>query len=181
MRQKGLISVRRRKFKPQTTDSNHNLPIAEGWLYLTVIIDLFSRRVIGWATSSSLRAERACRALEMALIRRGRPSDFVYHSDRGVQYASELFRNDLARYNIAPSMSRKGNCYDNAVAESFFDTLKVELVHRHRFASREVARTLIIDFIEEFYNQNRIHSTLGFISPADYESLFTMPRQSCVH
>ncbi len=98
-----------------------------------------------------------------------------------MQYASELFRRDLAVHNITPSMSRKGNCYDNAVAESFFDTLKVELVHRHRFATRDVARLLIIDFIEEFYNQNRIHSTLGFLSPADYENLFTIPQKNCVH
>lgn len=138
MRQKGLISVRRRKFLPQTTDSNHDLPIAEnllnrdftatapnqrwvgdityistaeGWLYLAVIIDLFSRRVVGWATSSSLKAELVCRAMEMAVFRRGNPLDLVYHSDRGIQYASSRFRSALENFKITPSMSRKGNCY----------------------------------------------------------------------
>lgn len=208
MREKGLISVRRRKFRPQGTDSKHDLPIAdnlleqeftatapdqrwvgdityietaEGWLYLAFIIDLFARRVIGWAMSSRPTAELACRAMEMALQRRGRPMDLVYHSDRGVQYASAEFRNLLSRFGVTPSMSRKGNCYDNAVAESFLDTLKVELVHRYKFATRNVARILIIAYMEEFYNQNRIHSTLGFFSPAEYEELMTNPSQNRVH
>lgn len=143
MREKSLISVRRRKFRPCTTDSDHALPIAEnlleqefiatapnqrwvgdityiatdeGWLYLAVIIDLFSRKVVGWSTSSMLKADLACRAMEMAVIRRGRPADLVYHSDRGIQYASAEFRALLERFRITPSMSRKGNCYDNAVA-----------------------------------------------------------------
>jgi putative transposase len=193
MRQNGLISVRRRKFRPQTTDSNHEHPIAEnllardftasapnqrwvgditylwtaqGWLYVAVIIDLFSRKVVGWASSASLNSELACRALDMAIFRRGKPKDLVYHSDRGVQYASLVFRQRLKSYGVTPSMSRKGNCWDNAVAESFFDTFKVEFVHRYKFTSRESAR---IDFIEEFYNVNRIHSSLGFFSPAEFE------------
>ena len=208
MREKELVSVRRRKFRPQTTDSNHDLPIAEnlldqeftatepnqrwvgdityiwtthGWLYLAVIIDLFGRRVVGWATSSSPTAELACRALEMAVVRRGKPKDLVYHSDRGIQYASTRFREALASFRITPSMSRRGNCYDNAVAESFFDTLKVELIHRYKFASRAVARLLLIDYIEEFYNIHRIHSTLGYFSPAEYEKLMASPPKNCVH
>ena len=208
MRTNALISVRRRKFRPQTTDSNHELPIAEnlleqeftatapnqrwvgdftyiwtaqGWLYLAVILDLFSRKVVGWATSSSPNAELACRALEMAVVRRGKPKDLVCHSDRGIQYASSKFREMLASFRITPSMSRKGNCYDNAVAESFFDTLKVELVHRYKFANRSVARMLLIDYIEEFYNNNRIHSTLGVFSPAEYEKLMASPPENRVH
>jgi transposase InsO family protein len=208
MRKNALISVRRRKFKPQGTDSNHDLPIAknlleqrfeatqpnqrwvgdityiwtaQGWLYLAAIIDLFSRRVVGWATSAYPDAELVCRALEMAVVRRGRPQDLVYHSDRGVQYASSKFRQTLALFHITPSMSRRGNCYDNAVAESFFDTLKVELVHRYKFANRAIARMLLIDYIEEFYNNNRIHSTLGFFSPAEYETLMASPSQNRVH
>lgn len=208
MQRKALISVRRRKFRPQATDSNHDLPIAdnlleqdftatapnqrwvgdityiqtaEGWLYLAVIIDLFARRVVGWATSTSPKADLACRALEMAVLRRGKPEDLVYHSDRGIQYASSDFRKTLARFDILPSMSRKGNCYDNAVAESFFDTLKVELVHRYKFTNRSIARMLLIDFMEEFYNEYRIHSTLGFFSPAEYEDLMATPKKNCVH
>lgn len=203
MQKNALISVRRRKFRPQTTDSNHDQPIAknhleqdftattpnqrwvgdityirtnEGWLYLAIVIDLFSRKVIGWSTSCSPRAELACRAIEMAILRRGKPLELVYHSDRGIQYASAEFRKVLTRFNILPSMSRKGNCYDNAVAESFFDTLKVELVHRYKFNTRETARILLIDFIEEFYNQYRIHSTLGFESPVEYERLMEKPQ-----
>ena len=208
MQQKALVSVRRRKFRPQTTDSKHDLPIAdnlleqdftatepnqrwvgdityiqtaEGWLYLAVIIDLFARRVVGWATSASPKADLACRALEMAVLRRGKPLELVYHSDRGIQYASSDFRRTLARFDILPSMSRKGNCYDNAVAESFFDTLKVELVHRYKFANRCVARLLLVDFMEEFLNEHRIHSTLGFLSPAEYEDLMTNTQKNCVH
>lgn len=208
MRKNALISVRRRKYRPQSTDSNHALPIAEnllqqeftatqpnqrwvgdityiwtaqGWLYLATILDLFSRKVVGWATSFSPSAELACKALEMAVVRRGKPQDLVYHSDRGVQYASSKFRETLASFHITPSMSRRGNCYDNAVAESFFDTLKVELAHRYKFANQSIARMLLIDYIEEFYNNNRIHSTLGFFSPAEYETLMASPSINRVH
>ncbi len=150
-------------------------------MYLAVIIDLFARRVVGWATSSSLKADLTCRALEMAVLRRGKPKDLVYHSDRGVQYASFEFRSTLKRFGITPSMSRKGNCYDNAAAESFMDTIKVELVHRYKFANRAVARMLLIDFMEEFYNQHRIHSTLGFCSPVEYENLMSNTKKVGVH
>ena len=208
MSESGLVSVRRRKFRPATTDSSHGLPVVEnllnqdfttaapnerwvgdityvptdqGFLYLAVILDLFSRRVIGWATSASPHAELTCRALDMAMFRRGKPGDLVYHSDRGSQYASSAFRSQLEAYGITASMSRTGNCYDNAVAESFFDTLKVECLHRYRFASRQGARTMIADFIEEFYNVNRSHSSLGFFSPAEYEEMHIRPPNDCVH
>ena len=198
MRKKRLISMRRRKYCPQSTDSNHDLPVAEnlleqefsatgpnqrwdgdityiwtaqGWLYLAVILDLFSPRVVGWATSFAPKADLACRAMEMAVVRRGRPQDLVHHSDRGIQYASTKFRPTLSAFGIAPSMSRKGNCYDNSVAESFFDTLKVELVHRYKFATRTVARMLLIDYLGEFDNLNRIYSTLGCFNPAEYKKL----------
>ena len=191
-----IVSVHRRRFKPQCTDSNHEHPVAENvlgqefsatrpnqkwvgdityiwtaevWLYLAVILDLFSRKVVGWATSSRPTAELACRAFEMAVFRRGRPSDLVYHSDRGVQYASFEFRRRLQSLGVTPSMSRRGNCYDNAVAESFFHTLKVEWIRRHRYASRWAAKCMIADYIEEFYNTNRSHSSLGNFSPVEYE------------
>ena len=199
MHEEGVISVHHKRFKPQTTNSKHEFPVSanvldrqfsstrpnekwvgdityiwtdEGWLYLATIIDLFSRRVIGWATSSSPSAELACRALEMAVFRRGKPSDLVYHSDRGVQYASLEFRRRLKALSITSSMSRKGNCYDNAVAESFFHTLKVELIHRHKFSTKWSVRTLLADYIEEFYNTNRAHSTIGYCSPVDFEKAF---------
>lgn len=127
--------------------------------------------MVDWATSSSPNAELACRAFEMAIFRRGKPLNLVYHSDRGVQYASFEFRRRLEILGVTPSMSRKGNCYDNAVAESFFHTLKVELVHRFNFTSRQSARTLIVDYIEEFYHSFRIHSTLGILSPVEFEDL----------
>ena len=199
MRQEGVKSVHSKRFKPQGTDSNHEFPVAdnlleqnfkasrpnekwvgdityiwtkEGWLYLAVIIDLFSRKVIGWAISYSPSAELACRALEMAVIRRGRPTNLVYHSDRGSQYASFEFRRRLKALGIVLRMSRKGNCYDNAVAESFFHTLKVELVNRQPFICRWAARTLLADYIEEFYFTNRSHSAIGFCSPVDFELRF---------
>lgn len=196
MRKERVKSVHSKRFKPQGTDSNHEFPVAdnlleqnfkasqpnekwvgdityiwtsEGWLYLAVIIDLFSRKVIGWATSRHPDAGLACKALEMAVFRRGRPRNLVYHSDRGSQYASFEFRRRLKALGIVLSMSRKGNCYDNAVAESFFHTLKVELVNRQPFTTRWAARTLLADYIEEFYNTNRAHSTLGYCSPVDFE------------
>lgn len=199
MRDERIISVHRKRFKPQGTDSNHGLPVAdnvlrqqftasapnqkwvgdityiptsEGWLYLAVIVDLFSRRVVGWATGKSPNAELAIRAFDMAVFRRGRPRDLVYHSDRGSQYASFQFRRRLQACGITPSMSRLGNCYDNAVAESFFHTLKVELIHRYRFINRESARVNVVGYIEDFYNCNRAHSTIGLNSPADFELNF---------
>lgn len=199
MHKEGIKSVHSKRFRAQMTDSNHQFPVAdnlleqdfeatrpnekwvgdityiwtsEGWLYLAFILDLFSRKVVGWATSRSPDAELVCRALEMAVFRRGKPNNLVYHSDRGSQYASFEFRRRLKALGITLSMSRKGNCYDNAVAESFIHTLKVELVNRNKFTTRWAARTFIADYIEEFYNTNRAHSTIGFCSPTDFEANF---------
>ena len=196
MRAERLISVHRKKYRPQTTNSTHSLPVAEnllkqdfsaskpnekwvgdityvptaeGWLYLAVIIDLFSRRVVGWATGSSLHAELACCALRMAAFRRGNPTDVVYHSDRGIQYASAEFQTALSDLKATPSMSRKGNAYDNAVAESFYHSLKVERVHRFRYRTRQKARLSIADYIERFYNSDRLHSSIGYRSPVEFE------------
>jgi len=196
MQQERLISVHHKKFCPQTTNSAHDLPIAdnllqqdfsatapnqkwvgdityiptaEGWLYLAVIIDLFSRRVVGWATGASLHAQLACAALRMAAFRRGNPQAVVYHSDRGIQYASAEFRAALSALKATPSMSRKGNAYDNAVAESFYHSLKVERVHRFRYQTRMEARLSVVDYIERFYNSDRIHSPIGYRSPVEFE------------
>jgi transposase InsO family protein len=185
-----------RKRLPRTTDSAHGKPIAEnllardftasgpnrkwvadityldtneGWLYLAVVLDVFSRRVVGWAAADHLRSKLIEEALKMALTHR-RPTcedGLIHHSDRGSQYASESFRQLLERHHITCSMSRKGNCYDNAVMESFFGTLKTEL--DEPLATRAVARRELFEYIEVFYNRQRLHSTLGYMSPAAYE------------
>ena len=197
MRQEGIQARRKRKFR-RTTDSKHDLPIApnvlerdfeadapneawvtdityvwtlEGWLYLAAILDLFSRRVVGWATSASLDRGLALDALHMALQGRQPPPGLVHHSDRGCQYASHDYRAVLDAHGIVCSMSRKGDCWDNAVAESFFGSLKAELINDQEFATRAEARSAIFDYIEVFYNRRRRHSYLGFLSPAHYERL----------
>jgi putative transposase len=143
---------------------------AEGWLYLAVFLDLFSRRVIGWSMSDSLDATLAQSALAMALLARAPSGSLVVHSDRGVQYAAGDFRRMLSDWSITPSMSRRGNCYDNAVSESFFATLKKELVHRERFETRADAASAIFEYIEVFYNRLRLHSTIDYVSPVEYEN-----------
>ena len=203
MRELGLCATPPRGFKPMTTDSNHTHPIApntldrhfrrdepnqgwvtdityvptdEGWLFLAVVIDLHSRRVVGHATADHLKASLVLDAMDMALHRRApaagswRGQQLLVHSDRGVQYACDACRTLLAAHGIDRSMSRVGNCYDNAVAESFFATIKRELIHRHRFATRGVAAGAIFEWIEVFYNRIRRHSTLGYLSPADFEA-----------
>jgi len=145
------------------------LPTAEGWLYLAVLLDLCSKAVVGWAMSEELDASVALAALRMALERRRPASGLVHHSDRGVQYASESYRRALVANGLVPSMSRKGNCWDNAPAESFFGTLKTELVRDRVFSSRAVARTEVFEYLEVFYNRTRRHSSLGYISPAEFE------------
>jgi putative transposase len=199
MKAKGLKSKARRPFVVRTTDSNHDhpvaanalnrefypdspnavwtadityIPTAEGWLYLAVVLDLFSRRVVGWATADHLRAELACDALKMALKHRRPKTELMHHSDRGVQYASESYQALLTEHGIAPSMSRKGNCYDNAVTESLFSTVKRELTHHETYSTREEARRSLFEYLEVFYNRRRIHSTLGYRSPAEYEARF---------
>ena len=198
MRQDGICVKPRRKFVPRTTDSDHEHPIApnlldrdfaatapnqkwacdltyifteEGWLYLSVVIDLFSRKVVGWSMSDGLKAAGVAEAVAMALKRR-RPdgSELLHHSDRGVQYACDLYRSLLEEHEITVSMSRPGNCYDNAVVESFFGTLKSELVHRQRYKTRDQAKDSIFEWIEVFYNRQRRHSSLGYLSPEAFEA-----------
>jgi len=195
MRENGLCGRRRRRFRT-TTQSNHAHPVAEnvlarqftteapnavwvsdityiwtleGWLYLGVILDLYSRRVVGWAMGARIDQELTLRALRMALSDRRPKPGLVHHSDRGSQYAAKRYRRLLAARRIDCSMSRKGDCWDNAVAESFFATLKVELVYETQFITRDQARRAIFEYIEGFYNRVRRHSHLGYVSPAAYE------------
>jgi putative transposase len=196
MRQQGLVARPRRRRKVLTTDSKHNYGIApnlvdrnfrpagpnqvwatdityiettQGWLYLAVVLDLFSRRVVGWSMQPFLDRRLVLAALEMAIKSRRPGPGLIHHSDRGVQYACDDYRQFLTDAEIVPSMSRKGNCLDNAVVESFFSTLKQELVYRQCFQSHNDARIAIFDFIEAFYNRTRLHSTLGYLSPTQYE------------
>ena len=181
-----------RKFKA-TTDSKHNLPIApnvlgrnfnveepdevwvsdityihtsQGWLYLCVFIDLYSRKIVGWSMSTKMTAEFVLDAFRMGVDMRGR-APIVVHSDRGSQYASAVFRAELERLDCIQSMSRRGNCWDNAVSESFFGHLKTELIYGENFASRIEASTRIFEYIEIFYNKKRIHSALGYLTPEE--------------
>jgi len=167
-------NVVNREFRPQrpnqvwASDATY-VATAEGWLYLFVIIDLHSRRVIGWAMSKSLATSTLLQAFWMAVARRGAPEGLIFHSDRGVQYASRSFRNVLRRKRFIQSMSRKGNCWDNACAESFFKSLKSELIGTTIYESREAAMKAIFEYIEVFYNRTRLHSTLDYRSPVEYE------------
>lgn len=197
MREAGLHGRQRRRYRVRTTDSNHDHPIApnrlaqapvptkpdqiwvadityvdtdEGWLYLAGVLDLYSRRLIGWAMRPSLETALPLAALHMALRQRRPAAGLLHHCDRGCQYASAVYRNTLADHGCTASMSRKANCYDNAAMESFWSTLKHELVYRRRFATRAEAITAIFDYIEGFYNRTRLHSALGYQSPLDYES-----------
>lgn len=196
MRDAGIRSKAQKRFKPTTTDSRHRQPIAantlnrefqvdepdkvwasdityiptaEGWLYLAVVMDLCTRRIVGWATADHLRAELATSALCMALAHRRPSRGVLHHSDRGVQYASESYRQLLARHRIEASMSGVGDCYDNAVVESFFSTLKRELTHHTTYRSHEEANRSLFEYIEVFYNRRRLHSTLGYRSPVEFE------------
>jgi transposase InsO family protein len=203
MRELGIASRRKRRFKA-TTDSRHDLPVAEnvldrkfdadapnvawvtdityvwtseGWLYLAAILDLFSRRVVGFAMSERIDRELVLEALRVAAGRRAPNAGLVHHSDRGSQYASNDYQAALDELGVVCSMSRKGNCWDNAVAESFFATLKTELVYLRRFATRAEARAAIFDFIETFYNRQRRHSTLAFLSPVEFEMKFDQEKR----
>jgi transposase InsO family protein len=197
MRGRGLAARRRRRFRT-TTDSRHPFPIApnvlarqfdraapdqawvtdityiptgEGWLYLAVILDLHSRFAVGWAMSARITDDLTLDALAMALARRRPPPGLLHHSDRGSQYASGDYQQVLARHGVVCSMSRRGNCWDNAVAESFFATLKVELVHDAAWTTRTAARTELFEYLELFYNGWRRHSALGYLSPRAFEHL----------
>ena len=196
MRKHGIYAKTMRKFKV-TTDSDHNYPISpnllkqnfsanyfgevctsdityirtgEGWLYLTVAMDLYNREIIGWAMSESLRAsETTIPALQDACNRYYPTQGMIFHSDRGVQYACNDFREQLSKHHMIQSMSGTGNCYDNAVTESFFSTLKKELVYRRKYSTRWQARQSIFQYIETFYNRVRKHSTLGYLSPVQFK------------
>ena len=195
MREMGLRGVSPRKFRV-TTDSNHDHPIAknlldrnfeaskpnekwttdityvwtgEGWLYLAVVMDLYSRRIVGWSAADHMRTSLCLDALRKALALRTDVEGLIHHSDRGVQYASAYYREALDAVGIECSMSRRANCWDNAVGESFFGTLKNELIYRRPWLTREEARDAIAEYIEIFYNRIRRHSTIGGMSPAKFE------------
>jgi len=141
----------------------------EGWLYLAVLMDLYSRRIVGWAMDERMSTALTSQALEMALQHRGRPTGLLHHSDRGCQYAATGYQQRLLARHIHCSMSRPGNCWDNAVVESFFATLKTELIHQRQFATRREARAAIFEYVEGFYNPRRRHSSLAYRSPMDFE------------
>ena len=197
MRQNNLRSKIKRKFKA-TTNSRHNYPVAdnllkqdfsaqranqvwvgdityistkEGWLYLATVLDLYSRRIVGWAMDSTMSKQLVIDALNQAIGRRRPPKGVIFHSDRGSQYASHDFQNLLKKHHFVPSMSGKGNCYDNACMESFFHLLKTELVYFQNYKTRAQAKQSIFQYIEIFYNRIRLHSKLGYISPCDFEKL----------
>lgn len=197
MKHHGIRARQARKFRPVTTDSKHTLPVAEnvldrqftakrpdtvwagdityirtrqGWLYLAVVLDLFSRMVVGWAASKDLSRHLPLRALHMALGRRKPPPGALFHSDRGSQYASQDYQDLLAAHGLVCSMSRKAECYDNAVVESFFHTLKVEQVHLRDYLTHREATADLFEYIEVFYNRQRRHSHLGRVSPAAFET-----------
>jgi transposase InsO family protein len=196
MKSAGLRGVQRGRFKPQTTDSRHGhepaqnwlgkmpMPSApnqvwvadityvwtdEGWLYVAGVLDLCSRRIVGLASAEHMETSLPEAALAQALHMRELAPGMLHHSDRGVQYASSRYSDVLAQHGITQSMSRKANCYDNAHMESFWGTLKAELVSRHRFATRQLAWSAIFDYVQTFYNRVRLHSALGFQSPVDFE------------
>ena len=197
MRACGLRAKGKRKFVPRTTDSAHGQPIAsnvldrqfaaelpnrkwagdityiptdEGWLYLAGVIDLHSRRIVGWSMADHMQTDLVADALTMALARRQVQAGLLHHSDRGVQYASEQYQALLSEHGMQVSMSGKGDCWDNAAMESFWATLKTELVYHEHYATRQQARQSIFEYIEVFYNRKRLHSSLGYVSPETFEA-----------
>ena len=197
MKQRQIQAKKRKRFVPRTTDSGHAHPIAgnrlqrnfsadrpnakwvadltyiptdEGWLYLAALLDLYSRKIVGWSMANHLRAELAIEALSMAIAQRQPPPGLIHHSDRGVQYACEAYQRLLARHGMVCSMSGVGNCYDNAAMESFFSTLKTECVYQHAFATQAEARRWIFEYVEVIYNRVRPHSSLGCVSPEKFEA-----------
>lgn len=148
------------------------LPTARGFLFLAVVLDLYARRVVGWSMGARMDAKLAIDALKLAVGRRKPEGELLYHSDQGCQYASRAYQQALDDHGIKPSMSRKGNCYDNACVESFFSTLKNELVHERRYLTRDDARRDVFEYIETFYNPRRLHQSLGYLSPVDFEKRY---------
>jgi transposase InsO family protein len=199
MRSNDIRSIISKKFKVTTTDSSHSLPVAknhlnrdftanrpvekwvsdityipteQGWLYLTIIMDLFDRKIIGWALSTGMSTEETILAAwKMALINRPIRGLLTFHSDRGVQYASHVFKDEIKKYTVIQSMSRKGNCWDNAVAENYFKILKSEMVNHNYFLSILQAQTDVFEFIEVWYNRQRKHSYLGYKTPEEYSKI----------
>ena len=143
----------------------------EGWLFVAVVLDLYSRRVVGWSMQPTMTSQLVMDALLMAVFRRGRPREVLHHSDQGSQYTSENFQKLLEAHGIVCSMSRRGNCWDNAAMESFFSTLKIERLNRKHYRTRDALRADVFDYIERFYNPKRRHSTLGYVSPVQFEAL----------
>ena len=201
MRENDIMAKTVRRFKT-TTDSNHNLPVApnlvqqnftarapnqlwtsdityiwtsEGWLYLAVVLDVYARSIIGWATSARLTGKLVINALDQALFQRNVQPGLVFHSDRGSQFASCTFKERLEQNEMTQSMSAKGNCYDNAITESFFSTLKKEHVFFQKFQSRRQAHASLFEYIEIFYNRKRKHSAIEFMAPCEFEKLKTNP------
>lgn len=204
MKQAEISGLQKRRFKVKTTDSKHDLPIAErlfqveqsqslpkapnrvwasdissiqtaeGFLYLAIFLDVFTRKIVGYATADTMKTELVLEALNRALLQQ-KPigCQLISHSDRGSQYAAESFRQRLKLLQIQPSMSRTGNCYDNAYAESFFHSLKVEWIYRRDFQTRKEAQLAIFEYIETWYNPKRLHSALGYQAPNDYEQLYS--------
>lgn len=197
MRGSGIRARSKRKFVPRTTDSTHPQPVApnvlgrrfeteapdrkwvvdityvptdEGWLYLAGVLDLCSRKIVGWSMADHLRAELVSDALSMAVAHRRPGRDLLHHSDRGVQYACDDYQQLLEEHGMQVSMSGKGDCWDNAPMESFWGTLKTELVNHERYATRDEARRSIFEYIEVFYNRRRLHSALGYLSPEAFEA-----------
>ena len=197
MNEADLVCKTKRKFKA-TTDSRHDKQVAsnlldrkfkvsaancywvgdityvhteKGWLYLATVIDLFSRKIIGWSMNSNMKADLVNNALLMAIWQRKPPKGLIWHTDRGSQYCADSHAKLTKQHGIIQSMSRKGNCWDNAVAESFFHTIKTELIYQHKFKTREEAKHAIFEYIEVFYNRIRMHSTNNYLSPVKYEEL----------
>lgn len=196
MREQGLRGRQKRRFRVRTTDSRHDQPIApnrlaqapqpegpnqvwaadityvptrQGWVFVAAILDLYSRRIVGWSVSSRIDTALVLAALQMALCHRQPPAGLIFHSDRGVQYASLEYRRALALAEMIASMSRKANCYDNATMESFWSTLKLELLYRAEFENEAQVRQAVFEYVEVFYNRQRLHSSLGYRSPVEFE------------
>jgi len=197
MRQQGVFGRQNKRYRLRTTDSHHEEPIApnrlamvpaatrpnqiwaadityvgtaQGWVYVAAIVDLYSRRVVGWAVSQQIDTALVLSALNMALCHRQPPAGLIFHSDRGVQYASLEYRRALEMAQLLASMSRKANCYDNAMMEAFWSTLKVELIYRREFDNQTQVRQALFEYIEVFYNRHRLHSALGYRTPAGFEN-----------
>lgn len=197
MRGRGLRAKQKRRFRPRTTDSHHLCPIApnrlaggpapsgpdqvwatdityvptgEGWLYVAGVLDLYSRKLVGWAAEDAMPTALVARAFERAVAQRKPAPGLLHHSDRGSQYASDAYRQLLHAHGVIPSMSRAGNCYDNAHMESFWATMKTELLQGHVFLTHVEARSALFSYIEIFYNRRRLHGALGYTSPVEYEN-----------